>query len=501
MCQPSTPPLRPKPFDFSGVSTLIPVFSLLFLAFYFTFVVLYNFIHNFYPPVDASLILRPYHHRMNKDGIETPFMFSAFLVYVAAAYLAIKVRAVFAFRFSQPLALISLVPVLGVLLATHSTILVPLHNILAVVTLICSVLLVLILSYLISNSRNAYRRYIFLSLWFGLALLLFSSLDSLSVSDYGLNDYGYFIAPALKIMQGEHFGSFYMQYSLIGTYLFVAMMRLRFDLLDMQLTLAALFFVWFILYYGLICVLVEDRFVRFCFMLSLVIVRLVANLADPTTMPQVLPFRLDLWVPLFLVLHRFGVVSPVTMVVFGIGYVLDNVFGLFYLAVYLPFLAAEVFQIVRRGNAASLPLKGLAIGLTVIAGCSGFQVYCFHSFTSPGASVYRNLQIDFMPISTHSVFWILLALLPYCLYLFQEEDYQERRTECLLLVGIAALELVYFYGRSHENNLLNISGIVLAADLSWHRPTRKTVWIQEAGERLGSQLCSHRCGRIWGSNG
>ena len=66
-----------------------------------------------------------------------------------------------------------------------------------------------------------------------------------------------------------------------------------------------------------------------------------------------------------------------------------------------------------------------------------------------------------MPISTHSVFWILLALLPYCLYLFHDEDYQERRTECLFLVGIAAVELVYFYGRSHENNLLNISGILL----------------------------------------
>jgi len=454
MSQPSTRPLRPKPFDFSSLSSLIPVFSLLFLAFYFTFVVLYNFIHNFYPPVDPSQILPPYRAFLDRDGIETPFMFSAFLVYVGAAYMAIKVRHAFAFRLSQSWGLVSLVPVLTVLLTTRSTMLVPLHNALATITLICSVLFVVILSYLISNSHNTYRRYISLSLWLIFAFLLFSSLGTPSVINYG-----YFIAPALKIMQREHLGTFYMQYNLLGTYLFLAMLKLRFDLLHMQLTLATLFFVWFIFYYRLICVLVEDRFLRFCFMLSLVMVRLVANVFDPTSFPQVLPFRLDLWVPLFLLLHRFGVVSPITMAVFGIAYVLDNTFGLFYLAVYLAFLYAHVFLIVRGGNAASLPQKGLALGLTVVACCTWFQFHTFHSFTAPAASLYRNLQIGFVPISTHSVFWILLALLPYCLYLFHDDDYQERRSECLFLVGVAAVELVYFYGRSHENNLLNISGI------------------------------------------
>jgi hypothetical protein len=456
MFKPSTRQLRLKPFDFSSLSAVLPVFSLLFLVFYSTFVVLYNFIHNFYPPVDASQILQPYREFLDRDGIETPFMFSAFLVYVVAAYQAIKLGRMFAFRFSQPLALVSLVPVLAVLLETRSTMLVPLHNVPATITLICSVLFVVVIAYLVANSRNAYRRYVSISLWLILALWLFSSLDSPSLSDYG-----YFIAPALKIVQGEHLGTFYMQYNLLGTYLFVAMLGLRFDVLDIQLTMAALFFAWFIFYYRLICVLVEDPFLRFCFMLALVIVRLVANIGDPTASPQVLPFRLDLWVPLFLVLHRFGVVSPVTMAAFGIAYVLDDIFGLFYLAVYLPFLAAEVFQIARRGNAASLPLKDLAIGSAVVAGCIGLHFYCFHSFAAPAASLYRNLQIGFMPISTHSVFWILLALLPYCLYLFHEEDFQERRTECLFLVGLAAVELVYFYGRSHENNLLNISGLLL----------------------------------------
>jgi hypothetical protein len=456
MYQPSTPPPRPKPLDFPGFSALIPVFSLLFLAFYFTFVVLYNFIHNFYPPVDASQILHPYRQFLGRDGIETPFMFSAFLVYVGAAYLAINLWDVFAFRFSQLWGLVCLVPVLAVLLTTRSTMLVPPQTVLATVTLACSVLFVIVLSYLISHRHDTYRWSLSLSLWLIFALLLFSSLGI-----PGVNDYGYFIAPALKIMQGEPVGSFYMQYNLLGTSLFVAMLKLRFDLLQMQLTLAALFFIWFIFYYRLICVLVEDRFLRFCFMLALVIVRLLANLGDPTSLPQVLPLRLDLWVPLFLVLHGFGLVSPVTMAVFGIAYVLDDVFGLFCLAVYLPFLAAGVFQIVRRGNAASLPPRGLAIGLTVVAACIGFHFYCFHSFTAPAASLYRNLQIGFMPISTHSVFWIFLALLPYCLYLFHDEGHQDRRTECLFLVGIAGFQLVYFYGRSHENNLLNISGILL----------------------------------------
>ncbi len=453
---------RPAPanagnrIDFSSVSGLIPVFSLLFLTFYFTFVVLYNFIHNFYPPVDPSLILPAYLPFLDRDGIETPFMFSAFLFYVVAAYLAIKVRHIFSLRFLEPWGLLSLVPVLAVLLKTQSTMFVPPDTFLTLTILIGSVLLVVVLSYVISNGPSPRRRYISLSLWIILASLLFSSLGMPSVFDYD-----YLIAPALKIIQGERLGAFYMQYSLLGTYLFTAMMKLGFDLLNMQLVLAALLFAWFIFYYWLICVLVEDRFLRFCFMLSLVIVRLMANTGDPTCFPQVLPFRLDLWVPLFLALHRFGIVSPFTIVIFGVAYVLDDTFGLFYLAVYLPFLAAQVYQIARRGNAASLPLKGLAIGLSVVAGCIWLHFHTFHSLVSPAASLYRNLQIGFMPISTHSVFWILLAIVPYCLYLFHEEDYQERRTEYLFLVGLAAVELVYFYGRSHENNLLNISGIFL----------------------------------------
>lgn len=390
---------------------ILPLLGL-FLGYYVLFYLFFNPIHYFYPPVDLSNIIWWHQQFIFRDGIELKLMFVGSLIYLFGAYLLVKKR--------QKIYL----------------------------------------------SRLALSKPPRLSLKLPSALvLLFGMIIFLGMDVPSIYDYGYFLGPALKIGQGEPLKSFFMQYSLLGVLIFKVMEDLGMKIWQMQATLVAVFTIWLFLYLVLISRFIKDQLLITLFLFSLFLFRYLFIYHDPIRVPAVLPFRLDLWVPLFLGAYKFGLLSPLTSLGFVLIYVLDNTFGPLFLVVYLIFAAEELYRQWQAGGIKILTeaiwVKRIGlIGIFIIAG-SIFQLVNFGSLTSPAIKIYQQIQLGFMPIDRLSPFWLIWLVLPFVVWMFSLEKVPTVRRLYFFLLGLFSVQMVYFYGRSHDNNLLNLAGIWL----------------------------------------
>lgn len=306
------------------------------------------------------------------------------------------------------------------------------------------------------------------SLFAGLVLA-----SSLPASAY---DYGYYLAPALKLLQGDPLGSFHMQYSLAGTLLFAALMKLGLELHQMQFVVSLLIVLSFLLYYRLARALMKVEMV-IPFMVALATARFLWIMADPAQTPQSTAIRLELWLPLMLVVHRYGLRSGKTAIAFSLAYLADSAFGLLYLLV---FLGSVAMTFASRWHAkGSLRWSEIATLVAPAVAAVGVQWLCLGGVFSAAAQRYAGFRIGFIPIPVDSLFWGVLFLLTLSLWRLMGEEDPRRREVRLFLFGICAAQLIYFYGRSRDHNLLNISGALLlvmfmALD-SW--TSRRRAWL------------------------
>jgi hypothetical protein len=272
-------------------------------------------------------------------------------------------------------------------------------------------------------------------------------------------DYGFFVGPARKLAAGESLGSFYMQYGVLGTYLFRGLVAAELRLHEMQAVLSALCVAWLGLYYWLARKLFDDRFLRYAFVCALVVVRFLAIMGGPTMLPQVSVFRLDLWVPLALVLLRFGYASPVTGLAFCLTYLADDVFGFLYLAFYgVVWLATVVADRAARRRSSPAAVGGAALAM---AASLAAHWAVFGTVTNPAAKLYQGVHIGMLPIETSSLLWLVLLFLLAAFHPILRDPDPTRRSRTMMLFAFAAAQLTYFYGRSQDHNLINLSGVFL----------------------------------------
>ncbi len=271
-------------------------------------------------------------------------------------------------------------------------------------------------------------------------------------------DYSYYIGPANKILQGEMPGSFYMQYNLLGTYLFALMQKMNLGINGMFTVLVLIFSFWIVLYAKAGSLFFRNKAYTGLFVLTLVLVRCLAISEGPLSQPQVSTLRMDLWVPLLIILYRFGFTSIYTATAFSLCYLADDVFGLLYLLLYLFTLSVILLSSLLKPKSVSGRINPW-LGLFPV--CAAFLIHylLFHGFFSPASLIYSNIHIGFMPISLTSSFWFVAFLLPIGLYLLSQD--KKNILVTLFIFAIACIQLTYFFGRSHDHNLLNISGIFI----------------------------------------
>jgi hypothetical protein len=101
----------------------------------------------------------------------------------------------------------------------------------------------------------------------------------------------------------------------------------------------------------------------------------------------------------------------------------------------------------------------IIIGVSLAA-----SLLLFGNIISRGTKDYSRIGIGFMPISKQSFFWWLFVIitLTVCTLFKKRKIISEKYfVTGLLLIFLAIGNSMYFFGRSHENNIINISGPLL----------------------------------------
>jgi hypothetical protein len=271
-------------------------------------------------------------------------------------------------------------------------------------------------------------------------------------------DYGYLIGPANKLLQGEILGSFYMQYNLLMTALSMIMQKMHLVADEMQIVIIAIYVLWIMLYKRLATVLFQNTIIVIYFLAAILIVRGASVWSGHILVPQVSPLRLDLWVPMLLVVLYFGYESMITAILFSLMYLLDDMFGFLYMGLYLFSIVIIFYTAYRQTGKNPFSINGIKYFVPALI-TALIHYAIFDTFTTPAGKIYAAYHLGFMPIDPLSSFWLMVWMLPVCLYILIQN--KQSKGLILFIFGLACIQLTYFYGRSHDNNLLNISGILV----------------------------------------
>lgn len=440
---------------------VVTISSILFLLFYFFYITFADYIHNFYPPTDPNAVLWWVQSWLPHKGIELQVMFIITIFFILLSFVAFKYQNRIAFLNNRYLQFLSFLTTFIVILQTKSYSFTPIPNLYFVLWLIIFLSAILFLLYKIVSHFKKDK--LFLEVFFFCIWILFAVFVLTSIDQPLIIDYSYFIGPALKLLQGEPVRSFYMQYDLFSTLIFGLMLNLKMRIWQMQITLGLIYICWFFFYYIFISKFLKEKFLLLIFVISLMLFKYFANGFDIFASPQVLPPRLDLWIILAIIFYKFGTISKVTTFSFGLAYLLNNTFGTFYLILYLIFFSYEVYKegSIKMDNINYRKIFHYFLILSPIIVCLAIQYYFFGSFISSANKLYSSAQISFINLSSHSLLWMIIAALPYMIFILSKTKKAGNKKIYLFLFGILSIQLIYFFGRSHDNNLLNISGIFI----------------------------------------
>lgn len=295
----------------------------------------------------------------------------------------------------------------------------------------------------------------------------------ISTMPFSWEDIQYIFAPALRLLHGAQISEIYFQYDLFLSLMASAWMKLRLDLNLFQmvaqwsyyLLLLALFVFsrkWFL-----------DKRLPVFLLIALVLMRIYAGPHDAVYIFQVTPLRLDLWLILLLLVYFKGAHHWSAGLFCGLMLLLHKNFGIIYSAAYIQLLLTLCVL-----DAAPFPGRPLKTALMVLrvffkknyhnlililAGALSHYL-AFRNADGQVDFYYQRLGIGFMKIAMDSFYWYAVAVsgMSFALLL----RLRARVPSNYLAAGFCLVYLVignslYFFGRSHENNIINISAILL----------------------------------------
>lgn len=433
------------------------ILSAIFVAGYFLFCFFSPAFTNYPPPLLSIHDASPSHLRWvwEYDGIETYIATAFTIASLMCGLIAVRLETLRRAFSLAPVQVVVLGVASGIVLATRSTELRPVGN----WWLTFGLFAILIVVQMLVVKRAVLPRQVprKLANWVFASLVVLVSLAF--VGTPSPEDYGYYLGPALKLLQGEPIGSFYMQYGLGGTVMFAGMMKAGLDIGEMQLLLALLLSIGFAVYFRLARSLFPRYYLPAFFFVALIVARLFWTESHPASVPQASIFRIDLWLPVAFLATERRFSSPAVSAMAAFCFLFDSFFGLLIYSSYSAVLLAS--WAVEYLRSRSLPMRAdfaayiCSILVVMLTG------WFFLHRTSEGAKLYGSLRLGFLPISAHSLFWpLLLAILIVAWILVKSPVGKLRELRFFILI-LCVAHLVYFFGRSHDHNLINLSGLWL----------------------------------------
>jgi len=305
-----------------------------------------------------------------------------------------------------------------------------------------------------------------------LAALLLIPPCFLAASAFGWRDYTYIFSPALRLINGAALSDIYFQYDLLPSLLAAGWMKLGLDLAQFRVLGQAAYYLAFLCVYLLSRKLFLKKELTVFLLVALILGRIYASPFDATLTFQTTPIRLDLWIPLLLVVYRLGPYHWSAGLVCGLLMLLLKNFGIIYSAAYVqliislwlvgylgseqrpPFLKSLLEQLKR----AMLPLS-----LLVLFGVTSHFLFRNTEYGN-FAGYYQKIGIGFIQIARDSFYWYVPAVLSVSvILLFRLRNYVTPAYLAggFMLTYCAIGNSIYFFGRSHEHNILNIAIVLL----------------------------------------
>ena len=272
------------------------------------------------------------------------------------------------------------------------------------------------------------------------------------------------LAPALRLRYGFPVSQIYFQYDFLPSLLALGWHRLGFESAAFPLCTA-------VFYYLLLggCFLAARKMfhnerLAGLLLIVLIVVRIYAIRPDANSSPQVTPLRLDLWIYLLGLALTFGLRHWSVGLAAGLFFFFSRSMGMLCLGGYALALIADFFarsEPLSQRPRTALKESGASVGLVAAGVIAGAQI--FGGLVPEAVATYHHLGLGMLRIGTYSSYWWILPFLCMAGWLafsrYKEGD--KRSQAALFVVALAVSNSIYFFGRSHEHNLLNISASLL----------------------------------------
>lgn len=288
------------------------------------------------------------------------------------------------------------------------------------------------------------------------------------------SDSGFIFSPALRLANGVKPSEIYFQYDLFPSLI---------ELIGIKMNMAFEFFQYavqfahFALFMGLLLFgrsFFRNKNLAVLLLAFAVITRVYANDWDLMCMPQETALRLDMW---FVILLLVFWKSPYHWLV-GAGIALLIIFhrnfAYIYLAAYLQLLvvlfAIDIFDNQYSGprylRLRQIFLKHLMLvwhNLALIATGVAIATFIMGGFAPAVVRDYAKIGLSMLPISQISFYWyvpVVLGWVTILLIKYRNIFPQRYFSTGVFVVFLAIGNSLYFLGRSHENNILNLAAVL-----------------------------------------
>ena len=275
------------------------------------------------------------------------------------------------------------------------------------------------------------------------------------------------LLPALRLTHGVAPRNIYFQYDLLPSLLALGWSHLGGAPQTFWLVGAASYYATLLGLFALGRRLFSRPGVAAAMVVAVILVRFYGTPEDANIYLQVTPLRLELWLPLLAVVQARGLRHWTAGLVVGLLCFFSRSIGILYLAAYA---MAWALDLVARGfhsgqhlgwwaetQAAVRETMPAAVAILVSLVTGGMV---FGRGWSDAVALYRHLGLGMARTAFTSFYWWLLPLpgLLLGLALRRQAALPSRRAQAALLTPVLLMfTSFYFFGRSDERNLINLS--------------------------------------------
>ncbi|PIZ98432.1 MAG: hypothetical protein COX77_04575 [Candidatus Komeilibacteria bacterium CG_4_10_14_0_2_um_filter_37_10] len=309
----------------------------------------------------------------------------------------------------------------------------------------------------------------------GIAVTILLPICFIATDQISEYDYTYIFTPALKILNSYTLANIYFQYDLLPSLLATAWLKLGLTINNFQILAQLSFYLLITSIFLFTKRLFFYKANAFFLFIILIIIKIYGLMHDPIVIFQVTPWRLDLWLILLLLIYWKGIRHWLIGLALAILIIISKNFGIIYTICYFILITTDciinlwpIQNILTDWrnyfNKLLIVIKQYLPNVIIIITGIIINSLLFGSVNIAAAAAYRRIGLGFMPIALDSFYWylpIIFSVLAILLIKNREKLPNKYYIGGLFLIIFSIGNSIYFFGRSHENNIINIAAVLL----------------------------------------